>query len=135
MLECFVNHIVFQSLNMTQVTIAIKVSQWENDISSRKIKKDHRKKELLEKTKMAAKKLKKEYKKKKKSYLLQIVKINIWKHLQISLPYLITSFQLTFIYLPYLITSIIWFSKNIFLLMGSFWSLYASFKVFLVSAI
>ena len=36
MLKSFVNEIVFKSPNMTQVTIAIKVSQFENDISSRK---------------------------------------------------------------------------------------------------
>ena len=65
MLKCFTNHIVIQSPNMTQVTIAIKVSQWENDISSRKRKKDQGKKALLEKVKMAAKN-----KKKKKHYSL-----------------------------------------------------------------
>ena len=50
MLECFVNHIVFQSPNMTQVTIAVKVSQWENDISSTKIEKDHGKKGFARKS-------------------------------------------------------------------------------------
>ena len=39
MLKCFVNQIVFQSSNTTQVTIAIKVIQRENDISSTKITK------------------------------------------------------------------------------------------------
>ena len=50
MLKCFVNQIVFQSPNMTQVTIAIKVSQCENDTSSRKIKKDHGKKGVARKS-------------------------------------------------------------------------------------
>ena len=49
MLECFVNHIVCQSPNMTQVAIAIKVSQSENDISSRKIKNDHGKNNVARK--------------------------------------------------------------------------------------
>ena len=40
---------------MTQVKSAIKVSQWENDISSRKGKKEHGKKALPKKVKMAAK--------------------------------------------------------------------------------
>ena len=44
------HHIVFQSLNMTQVAIAIKFSQWENDISSRKIEKDHGKKGVARKS-------------------------------------------------------------------------------------
>ena len=55
MLISFVNEIVFKSPNMTQVTIAIKISQLENDISSRKRQKQYRKKVLLEKVKMAAK--------------------------------------------------------------------------------
>ena len=55
MLECFVNHVVFQSPNMMQVTIAIKVIQRENDISSGKIKKTTKKKALIEKVKIAAK--------------------------------------------------------------------------------
>ena len=40
---------------MTQVKSAIKVSQWKNDISSRKEKKDLGKKTLLEKVEIAAK--------------------------------------------------------------------------------
>ena len=55
MLKSFVNEIVFKSPNMTQVTIAIKISQLENDISARKRQKQYSKKVLLEKVKMAAK--------------------------------------------------------------------------------
>ena len=36
------NEIALQSPNVTQVTIAIKVSQWGNGISSRERKKEHR---------------------------------------------------------------------------------------------
>ena len=39
---------------MTQVTSAIKVNEWENDISWRKKKKDHEKNALLKNVKMAA---------------------------------------------------------------------------------
>ena len=52
-MKSFVKQIVFQSLNITQVTIAIKVNQWENDISSKKKKKTTEK--------MAAKKLNREH--------------------------------------------------------------------------
>ena len=50
MLKCFVNQVVIQSPNMTQVTIAIKVNQWKNDISSRKIKKTTEKKDVARKS-------------------------------------------------------------------------------------
>ena len=40
---------------MTQVTSAVKISQWENEISSSKKKKDHGKKALLEEVEMADK--------------------------------------------------------------------------------
>ena len=49
---------------MTQVTSAIKVSQWRGrmTIHQKREKKDHGKKRLIEKVKMAAKKLKREKK-------------------------------------------------------------------------
>ena len=46
---------IIQNPTMTQVTIAIKFSRRENDISSRKRKKDQGKKVFLEKVKIAAK--------------------------------------------------------------------------------
>ena len=61
MLECFVDQIVFQSPNMMQVTIAIKVSQWEKEISSGKIKRDHIKKGIARKSQNGLKKLRREH--------------------------------------------------------------------------
>ena len=55
LLKCFADHMIIQNPNMTQVTIAIKFSRRENDISSRKRKKDQGKKAFLEKVKIAAK--------------------------------------------------------------------------------
>ena len=43
MLKYFVNHVVFQGQNLMQFMIQIKVSWWENDISSRKRKKTAKK--------------------------------------------------------------------------------------------
>ena len=85
-LKCFVNQIVFQRSNMTQVTIAIKVIQRENDISSTKITKTTVRiaaKNLKQNTVFLAwiQRIKKiESKKLFPTKKLQTINIDVWKY-------------------------------------------------------